>query len=387
MTESADSLVVIAICGDPGGANAIAPVIEVLRAEGRVTVQALAYLQGCDLWTKRNIKFDEVPENIPKATIVDILRGQNVKLLLVGTSLNPVELEKQFIAAANDIGLPSLAVLDFWSNYGRRFSDADGNLVYIPDLIAVMDERARDEMMAEGFDPEQLVIAGQPAFDDLVMWRSRFTSAKRQAIRNALGAGSGELLILFASQPLSVLYGTDPQNPLYPGYTEQEVLRTLVNALDHIAEQSGQKIVLAIRPHPRERVESFNTVKCRTAHLVLSTDGESRDIAMASDLVIGMNTVLLVEACYLGCLVVSLQPGLRIPDPLPTNRSGLSRPVYHEHEVIPVLEQMLLDNNARRYIQAKLSNFQPDGCATKRVVELVYRMIKWHKDMNTDEYK
>src|SRR2546428_309260 len=131
--------VVVTVCGDPGGANAVAPVIEALRVDGRVTVRALAYRQARALWAKRHLVFEELTENISFTSIGEILHDLGLALLLTGTSFNSIELEKQFIAMARNIALPSLAVLDFWSNYAQRFEDDAGRLVYMPDRIAVMD--------------------------------------------------------------------------------------------------------------------------------------------------------------------------------------------------------------------------------------------------------
>lgn len=365
---------IIAICGDPGGANAVAPVIEALREEGRVSVRALAYRQAQSLWTKRGLVFETLAERTTRAMAMEWLSQSRTALLLTGTSVNLIDLEKQFIAAANHIGVPSLAVLDFWTNYARRFTDADGGLVYVPDRIAVMDQRARDEMVADGFELERLTITGQPAFDDLAVWRARFTPDRLRTVRERLGIGSQEQFVIFASQPLSVLYGTDPANPLYLGYDEHTVLRALISALDHIADQSQQKIVLVIHPHPRESVEEFACLQGRAIRIIVSAADESRDLVMAADLVIGMNTVLLVESCYLGCVTMSLQPGLRLPDVLPTNSWGVSRAVYHTEEIQPAIEQMLLDQNIRRGTQERLSTLQLDNRATQRVVRLIYQM-------------
>lgn len=366
---------IVAVSGDPGGGNAVAPVIEALRTEGRVAVKALAYRQTCTLWTKRNLIFDELDEKTPRSTVANILGNPEVVLLLTGTSFNPIELEKQFIAVARERGLPSLAVLDFWSNYACRFSDENGHLNYVPDRIAVMDERARDEMATEGFDPTRLVITGQPALDDLVLWRSRFTPLRREMIRRGLGLGPEEFLVLFASQPLSSLYGQDPANPLYPGFNECIVLNMLLTVLDQLIKEDGKEITLVIRPHPREKANSFSGVRGEAVHIVVSKNGDSRDLVLAADLVIGMNSMLLVEACYMGCLTLSLQPGLRLPDTLATNRLGLSRAIYQEEEVKPVLEEMIFDNQARMAAYRRLSNLRLDGGSAGRVVKLVYQMI------------
>lgn len=366
---------VIAVCGDPGGANAVAPVIQALRADRRVTVQALAYREARELWARRGLEFEELAERMPSAAVADLLRRQNAVLLLTGTSFNSINLENRFIAAAREMRLASLAVLDFWSNYTQRFGDQDGRLVYVPDRIAIMDERAREEMVSAGFDPKRLVITGQPAFDDLAVWRLRFTPMRRQAIRETLKVDLGALLVLFASQPLSLLYGSAPTHPLYPGYDEQKVLRVLVAALDEIAEKRHQEITLVVRPHPREAADAFIEAHGHTTRLIVSVEVEARDMVMAADLVTGMSTVLLMEACYLGCVTVSLQPGLRSPDVLPTNAWEFSRAVYREEDIQPVVERMLFDQEARRSAQARLATFQLDSQATERVVKLAYQMI------------
>jgi len=269
--------------------------------------------------------------------------------------------------------VPSVAVLDFWSNYAARFADGAGQLAYQPDVIAVMDEHARDEAVADGLDPARLVVTGQPAFDDLAGCRARFDEGRRKAVREELGVRADELMVVFASQPFSLLY--DPSHALYPGYDEQIVLRMLTEALDTISEKTGRGIVLIVRPHPREQPELLNRIKGRAIRSMVTSEGDSREVVMAADLVTGMNTVLLVESCYLGCVAVSLQPGLRLADALPTNRLGLTRAVYDEEGVRPALEELLLNETTRANARARLSDLKLDGGAARRVVELVYSMI------------
>jgi hypothetical protein len=284
-------------------------------------------------------------------------------------------IENQFIAAARGIPIPSLAVLDSWLNYSNRLSGSGGRLDYLPDRIAIMDKRAQVEMVAEGFDPARLVVTGQPAFDNIVRSREQFTSAHRQALRGQWGVGESERVVLFASQPLSVLYGTDPANPAYMGFYEHTVLPRLVAALEAIATDSGRAVALVVRPHPREDRGWLEGLRSAAVRIVVSSEGDPREAALSADLVTGMNSVLLMEACYMRCLAVSLQPGLRRTDVLPTNRWGFSRAVYREEDIKPVIEQMLLDQETRLAAQARLVSLQPPNGATQRVVNLVYEMI------------
>lgn len=363
------------VCGDVGGANAVAPVIEGLIVEGKVCVEAFAYGQAIPLWQKRNLPFEAVGGPLEETTIDRMLDQPPASLLLTGTSYNPIGLEKQFTLGARRKGTPSIAVLDFWSNYGLRFSDAYSSLGYLPDQIAIMDDHARQEMIREGFDSDRLVITGHPAFDELVEIRKNHTATSRDDIRQELGVGAGSILVVFFSQPFSSFYDNASTQLDYPGYTEGSVLPALIDALDRITRSRRQSLTLAIRPHPKENIGALEEFEATDIRLVVVRHHESRPLAMAADLVSGMSSMLLVEACYLGCLVASIQPGLRVPDRLPTNRSGLSQGIYTEAAILPVLEEMLFDEAATKNLRANLSQFTISGGATRSVMSLVYRTI------------
>ena len=369
---SAPKPVVIVVCGDPGGASAMAPVLERL-AEGRVRVRALAYKEARSIWGSRSLQFEELPEDFGEADAAQLLTESRAAALVVGTSGNSVDLEKRCTTAARRLGTPSLGLLDFWSNYRERFEDDNGVLAYVPDFIAVMDESARDEMVALGFDAARLIVTGQPAFDDLPQIRAGFSSAQRERVRRALGAGSGARLVAFASQPMAAIFGSSATNPGYMGYTEQEVLAALIRALHKVAQQ-GAPVVLAVLPHPREDPRSFHGLSSAQVEVVVSQDRSAHEVLMAADLVVGMNSILLMEGCYLGCPTLSLQPGLRQADTLPTNRLGISRGVDDAAEIDSAVAELLLDQSSRRSLLQRLSGFRVDGGAAERVAGLIYSL-------------
>lgn len=357
----------MAVSGDPGGANALAPVIAFLRQSGRAQIEARAYRQARDVWNKRGLDFVDLDET------AEAVLPESTQLLLTSTSVNEVNFEKRYIAAARRQGIPSVAVLDFWSNYAARF----GSEPILPDKIAVMDVQAREEMIAEGFDAERLVVTGQPAFDELLSWGDTFTEQRCREVRSLVGATDGDLLVVFASQPFSILCqpGAGQVFPS-PGYDERMVAALLLQGLETIADESSCKIVLAIRPHPREDAANLRHLHSDRVRIHVGSEGDSREAIVAADLVVGMNSALLVEACYLGCPVVSLQPNLKSADALPTNRRGFSRAAYTEEDVLPALREMLLDESARHLALQKLEQFRPPGDATQRVAELVCTLLQ-----------
>ena len=133
---------------------------------------------------------------------------------------------------------------------------------------------------------------------------------------------------------------------------------------------------MIIRPHPREDPAKFSSLSAKHFDLSVSNACSNWDVAIAADLVAGMHSVLLAEACHLGKIVISVQPGLKQPDPLFTNLSGHSHPVYKPALLKPVIQKLLLDEKARRLALDRLKGFKSDGLATARMVELIMKLVK-----------
>jgi len=173
-----DRAVVVAVAGDAGGAAAVGPVIAHLRAGG-VEVIALAYRQAASAWGPRGIAFDQLDEQISEDEVDAMLHRHGARALLTGTSVNGVDLERMFTRVCNRSDVPSVAVLDMWSTYSARFGAVEGKGADVPSRIAVMDSRARDAMLGEGFSAAQVVVTGHPGFDDLLCAWDRFGARER----------------------------------------------------------------------------------------------------------------------------------------------------------------------------------------------------------------
>ncbi len=358
---------IVAVCGDPGGANAVSPVIEFLRAEKRVTVHALAYRQAHTLWTERNLTHEVIPDSTTHEAIRAQLQHLDARLVLAGTSVNPLEFEKHYIAAARELGIPTLAVIDFWSNYRLRFSDEQGELVFLPDRIAVMDELAREEMITAGFPPARLTVTGHPALDSLGTHRAAFTPAQRDTLRENLCVGPDDWLVLYASQPPTFSDHDESTPP--PWLDRKRTVGALLSALADLARARGKRATLLIRPHPREDGEIYRHLIHDTVSIKVSGEGNSRDLALAADVVAGMNTMFLVEAAQLGRPTLSIRLDLPLPDDFPPNRSHLTFPVYREEDLRNALDAMLEGGACRPETAPHAGN------AGRNVAQLAYSMI------------
>jgi hypothetical protein len=364
---------VLCACGDPGGGNALAPVLAQLLTEARVTPRIHAYAQSLDLLRARGL--DTAP--LDATQVEPLLDSPDLRLLLVGTSLNGTDLEKVLVRAARRRGLASLALLDFWSNYAARFSDASGRLDCVPDRIAVMDEAARDALVLAGVEPRRVVITGHPGFDWLALRRQQFDAGIRDRMRRKFSSNIKDLQVLFVSQPLRGLYGADAGSPTYLGYDERLVLGLLVAALERIALDTGRSMSLIVRPHPRESLAGFADFRSQAVRLSVSRDDEGPEIALSSDLVVGMTSMLLVEALQLGCRVVSLQPGRLGQEVFPAEVAAHMRIVLDPNAVESALKEEL---QAPRTTGARAAPVR-EG-ATRRVVDEIYSMVFGESSQN-----
>jgi hypothetical protein len=369
----------LAVCGEAGAANALAPVIDRLRAENAATVMALGCRQAIAVWRQRGLAFEASDDQLPMEAVKYLFQSLHPSLLLAGTSvgrpIGPVELEKKCIAVARQRDVPSIAVLDYWNNYMRRFYSSDGQPIYLPDRIAVMDVHAYDEMVAVGFDPTRIVITGQPHLESLLNgMRTGFTVHDKEGIRTRLGARPGQIVMAFASQPISDLYGKDGTASDFPGYLETEVVSGVIAGLDQIAARHAVDILLVIRPHPRESLENYVTLRTQRIQIKVSKEEDPHQLVMSVDVVMGMATMLLVEACYLGCPVISIQPGLKLQDTLVTNRTGLSLPVYRWAEFEPIVERVLFDVDFQNRLRQRPIELNPPGTAAQMITNMALEM-------------
>src|SRR5262249_46082059 len=147
--------------------------------------------------------------------------------------------------------------------------------------------------------------------------------------------------------------------------------RLLLDTLQHVS--SG--VTVAVRLHPREHTAPDLECPPGRLRVVLDRTPDARDAVMASDLVVGMNSALLLEACYLGAAVLSLQPGLRGPDILPSNRWGVSAVAHCVEAAQRAIRVLVADLGVRKRLAARTTALTLDEEATQAVRDCVYRQL------------
>ncbi|MEI6713242.1 MAG: hypothetical protein WCO60_05790 [Verrucomicrobiota bacterium] len=353
------------IAGDPGGARCLSPVIAELIQRG-VDVQLIAYRQGLAILQEHGLPVVVCDEMLASKAAA-YLNELGVDLLLCSTSMNGQDFEKTFIQAAAQFGIVSISILDFWSNYRGRFTTQPpaGGLDALPDWIAVMDTRAVEEMVADGFPETRLVITGQPAFDELFLPRD--VAAIRQRVRAELGCSEGDLLLIFASQPFSEVTAESGISPV--GYDEMECLDLLIESLKGISMRPK----IWVRPHPRETIEKFTRFSYEP--LIVSSEFDRISAILAADGVVGMSSNFLLEAALLGLAVLSIQPRQTGPGPLPLVSLNLGQVVTDTSALTEAVTFWIPDCRRPHSSQVPATTSPFRAGAASRVADLVLNRL------------
>ena len=367
-----------------GSANSVIPVARRLQEDDKVDLTLIANGPAISSFTQAGLSHSIL--NDYTSAEVEFEDEEKPNLLVTGSSGGWC-VEKKLILEARKRGVRSISVIDLPVNYILRVrNDKTGdNLGCMPDIHTALDAESLEKMVKEGLPRERLKITGNPYFDDIGELNAKFTIDKRKEIREYFGVHPEGSLITFISQPIK---GDLKANKTTDwGYNEETIFKILSNGLNDM----GYHGTFVIKFHPRETFEDIveRTLLLKDMNLVMSgkedatkreynNNYNTRETMKASNLVVGMMSTSLMEACLLDTDVLSLQVGLKTEDPLITNKNGYSLGVYNTRELVPNLMKILYNGEFREELKQRRESFVEgnDGKATERVVKLIYEELK-----------
>jgi hypothetical protein len=344
---------------DPGGFNAVLPVIKELEGpkwSGKFILKLFLANESKDIAKKNKIRYQD-SNFLKNKELIRSFKKDKPDLVFVSTSWGK-SIDKKIIKIAKDQGIKTIAFMDFWGNYKSRFSDFNGeNLVYLPDYILLIDEIMEEEMVNDGFSRNKLVITGSPFFDNF----SKLAKKKQK-----------EEVVSFFCQPVSEFY---KKFKVYPGYGEMEVFKDLLEAFERLK----LKIPIIIKFHPKTKnLKKFDKI-IKKSKLKISIEKKlsAEDLIRKSKLVIGMFTIALFQAAIMGKKVLSYQPNLKGIDMLASNRIGLSYAVYEKKNLYPVLKKIISSRPENKNL--KLFNKYTQNKSTEKVINFINKITNKNK--------
>jgi len=352
---------VLAFAREPGGADTIAPVIGRLLEDGKVDVVVLAKEYARARFAAAELPYEEmVWEDEPELEkqVGKIVVAQRPDVLLTSASSRPQDdlTEKYFWKYGADYCIPSLAVLDQWQNYMLRFSGPNKGeeLAYMPSCVAVMDEEVRRDMVAEGFPETRLYVSGHPRFEVLQKYSASVSRTQARAKVAALGIDTDALVLSFVSEPARRFFSQEE------GFDEVATFSALLDSCSRL--ETDKRIEVVLKYHPRNIPEDFTNLshsavenRVRVHHI--QNQIEPCDLLLASDLVVGMISILLVDSVLLGVPTLSAQlggfnHGLCVPE-----KYGAISVARKTEELDRAVESLLLQQDAREQYLLKQSKF------------------------------
>jgi hypothetical protein len=328
---------------DPGGGNAISPLI---KAFEKRRCEVFSYVSG------PAAKIISSAKGLRKEDIDIVLDDLKPDFIITGTSSNDFT-EKFLWKAAKKIGVPTMAVLDHWCNYGIRFSkyglkdihkyNSDKTFDFLPSYICVMDDFARNEMHKEGIPLDMIFALGNPHFKTI---KTSFQNVDIHKVRSKFVKNNDKKIITFASEPYEEDYGIAPER----------------KALDDIKEVLSRRddVVLVVKLHPKESENKYK----KFAGCCFDKETASVDLIAISDIIISMTSMFLIEACILGKKSLSYQP----------NENDRTKFVLTRNHVLPFINNPKeLNNELTNLLNIKEMNYNfiVDFNATDNIVKFV----------------
>jgi hypothetical protein len=292
--------------------------------------------------------------------------------------------------AARELGIPIVAVLDWWWFYKERFQRTlpDGPVEEsLPDRVCAIDDFSREGLVEAGFPPEKIVVTGAANLESSSRRLKKY-SAERDGIRAELGIGEDGQCAVFFSEPYirdsdglpwggTGGYFKDDGTAVF-GYTSLEMLQEVAAAL--IKKSPGATdLVLCVKPHPMEHVPSLEIViqACARSGLRirLVRDTDPMKLIAAGDIFFGLASIVLMEAGLTAKPVFSVQIGLdtnTTADPCVSNRLGFSTPIYDRAALEACVESWRQGKETRG---APVNSDAWEGAAS-RIAESVLDIVK-----------
>ena len=352
-----------------GGANALLPLFYRWKTKYEIIVTGKKLV--CDNLKKNGVEaryFSElgwaVGEGYNKSKWFEELSPDMVITDTINLSRDPEGIAcRELWELSNEFQVPSLAYVDCWWGYSKRFCLPQENVPPIlPDVIAVVDELAKDAMVSKGFPNDRISVLGNPRFEMLASKLQIRDKKEIYDIKKEMGFMDNAFVLVFVSQPIEKAMGSAE----IWGFTEKTTICAVIDVLKELPEQIKKKLMLVIVVHPEDDVRELRKIveqhkPCFSFSLM---DMKlSLDLIYIADLIVGMYSILLTEAVIMQRPVLSVQLNQKREEILVTNMVGATTAVRTKEQLITLLPKAIIEESYRKCMLDRQNKFKivPDA--------------------------
>lgn len=291
---------------------------------------------GQDLFNDKRIAVDYNFNN-DNLSPEEIVKKESPDAIFVVSQWSP-NIEKDFIKVGRKHLIPTISAIENWLCYLERFSETDGveivsENVYLPDYIIVNDNIARTEAIQKGLPSDKIHTFGNPLLEDLSN-KKLMPLPKEEWLKN-LDLSKDKKVITFISEDYSNDFSKSSK--FYQGFDEYEVLEDILSVIK-------DNFNLLVKLHPAEENDKYIRYEnLKFLKVVKKTEMDS--LFAYSDFIIGMGTILLVEASFFRNDVISYRPNEQVD--FYGNRTGLTFAAKNKHELQQILYGEKIVTNLR----------------------------------------
>jgi len=368
-----------------GSVSSLLPVVRQLDLEGRVETVVIAKDAA-----EYNKSFEGVANYRPfssygnSISVEQVIEQERPVLVLTGTASPtnqyPSPIERTSVLAARKYNVKSAGVLDQWSEYDTRFRNNDGQPEFFPDVLAVIDSIAVEDIVAKGYDKDKLRITGNPYFDanaDLAKEKPKL----RKEVRSVISVPESATLVTYIGDKKSFFESYLPVGAKIPGtgYNDLDCVKLVCEGIARTADSVKKDVILLLRMHPQDPdlaswqnvvYEAASRVPVRTANDYKN----SKLVCLASDLVISPASGLMNDSTMMGIDCISVQPHPINAQEILLTKMDIIPNTFDSEEGSELVRKVLTEGLPDKYRQRR-DSFKVLPGATGRVKDLVYELV------------
>jgi hypothetical protein len=253
---------------------------------------------------------------------------KSIDLIVTGTCLQS-GIDKEFIQIAKRYKIKTISIIEHWSLYKKRFELNER--YFFPDKIFINDSLAFEEAINSGIERELLQIMGNPVLEYIK--KKNYSNKEKLKWKEDLQIHKEKKITTFISESLREDFPKGSKD--YQGFDEFDVLNDILINLRN-------ENVLIVKLHPEESKEKYNFLKIFPNILIFEREDVGKLISF-SDTLVGMGSMLLIEAAMTESNVYSYRPNEKIS--FVGNTNGMVKKINNTKELKAMLALSKSSNN------------------------------------------